>query len=121
MPDDFRVKTSFFTHPKARRLKRRHGDTAIVCLMRLWAFATEHRCKGVLYDMTKDDLVDVSEWHGDGEFVDSLVEFGFLDRGPEWYELHDWKEHNHWAYQADKRQEKAREAAKIRWGIADDD
>jgi len=115
MNEDFRLKVSFFTHPKTRRLRRRHGDAAIVCLLRLWAFATQHRYKGVLYDMDENDIIDVSEWHGDGEFVDSLVEFGFLERGDEWFELHDWRDHNGWAFHADSRQESARKAAEQRW------
>lgn len=114
MNQDFRLNIGFFSHPKTRRLRRRHGDTAVLCLLQLWAFATQHRYKGVLHDMDADDIVDVSGWHGDTEFVRSLVEFGFLDQG-DWYELHDWREHNGWAYFADKRQETARQAAEVRW------
>lgn len=114
MADDFRLKVGFFSHPKTRKLRRRHGDAALICLMRLWEFAAIHRPKGTLHDMTREDVVDVSGWHGDGEFVDSLVEFGLLDVD-EWYKIHDWREHNGYVYFSEERSQSARKAAEAKW------
>lgn len=115
MTDDIRLHIGFFTHPKTKKLRRRHGETAVICLLRLWMFAAQHRSKGVLHNMQRDDIVDAAEWLGDAEFVDSLREFGFLDHDGEWFVLHDWRDHNGYAYFAEERSRKAREAAEARW------
>jgi len=120
MPSDFRLKIGFLSHPKTRKLSRRHGDSAVICLIRLWEFAALHRTKGVLYDMNKDDIVDASGWRGDNEFVDSLIEFALLDQGEEWLEIHDWREHNGYVYFAEERVKSAREAANQRWSKKND-
>lgn len=117
MNTDFRIGVDFFNHPKIKRLKRRHGDTAVLCLLKLWAFTAIHRCEGRLYEMEKEDILDACEWPGDVEYVDSLHDFKLLDKDAHWYSIHNWKKHNSWAIGANKRSEKARVAAERRWGL----
>lgn len=114
---DFRVKASFFTHPKTRKLQRQHGDKGLVSLMKLWAYARVHRSRGILHDMDGEDIAIVCDWSdgGDQELVNTLLELGFLEVEGGEYALHGWREHNHWSYMADERSESARKAAETRW------
>ncbi len=117
MNTDFRIKVGFFGHHKTRKLKRRHGDAAVLAFLRLLEFTAQYRPRGVLYKMDKEDILDVSGWQGDTEFVDTLEELVFIEKAGHWYEIHDWKEHNGYAFHADDRSEKARQAAEKRWGM----
>ncbi len=115
MNTDFRLTIGFSSHPKIRRLKRRHGSDAVVSLIQLWEFTAQHRSEGVLTGMTEEDILDATGWHGDCELINSLVEFRLLDKGPEWYEIHNWRKNNPWAAEATRRSESARQAAQERW------
>ena len=115
MVSDARLKVGFPHHPKTQKLKRRlgaDGTWSLVCLI-LWAAA--NRSDGVLSGMTHEDLEIVAGWEGEaGEFVQALVEVGFLDQLDDSLALHDWIEHNPWAFGATERSEKARFAALCR-------
>ncbi|MDZ7839636.1 MAG: hypothetical protein U5R46_02270 [Gammaproteobacteria bacterium] len=116
MNQDFRIKIGFFNNPKTHRLRRRLGAEGVLSLIRLWEYAAQHRSKGVLYDMDDDDIAAVSDWSGDSSFVECLRKFGFLEETADgWLALHDWEEHNGYAFYAEERSERAREAAEKRW------
>ena len=116
MSKDFRVAATFPDHPKTVKLVRRVGDTGVVCLVRLWGYATQYRPTGVLYDMSEEDVEIAAKWSGQlGAFVGALREVRYLDDVDGTLVLHDWQEHNPFAFHSEERSEKAREAAQAKW------
>jgi hypothetical protein len=81
-------------HPKTRRLARALGITvpqAIGHLHMLWWWAVDYAENGWLGKYTCDDLADAVMWDGDPQKLwDALLEAGWLDRGMEGAEIHDW-------------------------------
>lgn len=109
MNTDFRVAVDFFSHHKARKLKKRLSSEGLLSLLQLWAYAAKLRTDGELSGMDAEDIEIAAGWDGeDGVFVAALVEVGFLDQHGEAYALHDWVENNSWAADAVDRQDKAR-------------
>ncbi|MDR1658869.1 MAG: hypothetical protein LBR94_00820 [Desulfovibrio sp.] len=116
MNADFRVSVDFFSHHKARKLRKRLGATALLSLLQLWAYAAKVRTDGNLSGMTPEDIELVSEWEGqDGEFVAILLEVGFLDQGEGGLLLHDWAENNPWVAEEKSRRERAQKNATSGW------
>lgn len=116
MNKDIRVSTTFPTHPKTIKLRRRLGAQGVDSLISLWAFAGEYRSKGILYHMADEDIAIAARWEGEAqEFVNTLVDIGFLDNEDGEKSIHDWVEHNAYAYYSDERREQAIQAARIRW------
>lgn len=118
MNKDIRLQATFFHHPKAARLQRRLGDAGLVSLLRLWCYAGVHRPKGIFRGMDILDIALAAGWTGDErEFIAALEAAGFLeiDEGSGHYRLHDWEEHNPYAFYAEERSEQARKAAEARW------
>lgn len=124
---DFRVAVDFFTHHKARKLKKRLGASAVLSLLQLWAYAAKLRVDGNLSGMTPEDIELAAEWEGaDGALVAALEEIGFIDvrrssddrqtnadGRPTIFDaveirLHDWAEHNPFVVEAEDRSGKAR-------------
>ncbi|WP_297672493.1 hypothetical protein [uncultured Desulfovibrio sp.] len=59
--------------------------------------------------MSSEDIEIAADWTGtEGGFVAALQEVGFLDGDEGGMLLHDWKEHNSWASEADDRSDQAR-------------
>lgn len=119
---DYRVSVGFWDHFKTKKLIRRLGLEAVVSLQRLWEFCARSKGKsqGNLCGMDPEDIEIVVEWDGDGSWVETVIEIGFLDRidlckicGESCYAVHDFFEENHWVYEADKRSEQARKANKL--------
>lgn len=109
MNTDFRVAVDFFSHHKARKLKKRLSSDGLISLLQLWAYAAKLRTDGELSGMDAEDIEIAACWDGgDGAFVAALVEVGFLDQRGDAYSLHDWVENNSWAADAADRQDKAR-------------
>ena len=109
MNTDFRVAVDFFSHHKARKLKKRLSSDGLISLLQLWAYAAKLRTDGELSGMDAEDIEIAACWDGeDGVFVAALVEVGFLDQNGDSYTLHDWVENNSWAADAVDRQDKAR-------------
>lgn len=109
MNSDFRVAVDFFSHHKARKLKKRLSSDGLISLLQLWAYAAKLRTDGELSGMDAEDIEIAACWDGeDGVFVAALVEVGFLDQNGDSYTLHDWVENNSWAADAVDRQDKAR-------------
>lgn len=117
MNTDFRVAVDFFTHHKARKLKKRLGAAAVLSLLQLWAYAAKLRTDGNLSGMSVEDIELAAEWDGDeGAFSAALLDVGFLDQGEDGYSLHDWAENNPWVAEEKARSEQARKNAQARWG-----
>jgi len=115
---DIRITVGLVDHPKTIKLIRRCGEGAFRCLVRLWCYAAEYRPVGILHGMDDTDIAIASGWQGDeAEWVGALKAVGFLDdvEGETSLALHDWEEHNPFAFHAEDRSEKARNAAKERW------
>jgi hypothetical protein len=120
MNSDIRISIEFPTHPKTIMLLARLSLAAVWALISLWIFAAKHRPDGVLRGLTLDALRIACGYPGDmHEFLSVLKEpeTRFLDDDtPEgWIVLHDWQDHNPWAYGAQARSDKARELARLRW------
>ena len=111
MNSDFRVDVDFFAHHKTRKLKKRLGSEAVICLMQLWAYAARNRPDGTLCGMGEEDVELAADWDGeDGAFAAALLEIGFLEKDTESGELkiHSWAERNSWAAEAGERSDQAR-------------
>lgn len=117
MSNDARIMTSLPSHPKTRKLIKRHGQAAGWNLLCLFLFARDNKPDGDFTGMASDDIELAANWQGDdGLFVQSLIEFGFLDKTDNGYKIHDWADHNPWAAGAKKRSESAQRNAAKRWG-----
>ena len=123
MNSDIRLMTSFLTSRKRKKLRAILGDRSDSCLIDLWLASSISRPKGLLHDMTQEDIALDANWDGDpAVFVDALVKAGFLDINEAGeYSLHDWKEHQGWVFHSEERSERARMAAGVRWGTNKDD
>lgn len=116
MNKDIRVSTDFPRHPKTLKLIKSLRYEGLYSLISLWAFAGKHHCKGVLDGMDEQEIELAAEWGGEaGKFVDTICKLRFLDKEGDTYALHDWKEHNGFAYYADARSEMAKQKAAKRW------
>lgn len=109
MNTDFRVAVDFFSHHKARKLKKRVGADGLISLLQLWAYASKLRPDGDLSGMDIEDIELAANWDGeDGVFVDALLAVGFIDEDCDGYVLHDWLENNSWAAGVEARSDASR-------------
>lgn len=109
MNTDFRVAVDFFSHHKARKLKKRLGADGVMALLQLWAYAAKLRTDGDLSGMSVEDIELAADWDGDdGALVAVLHDVGFLDLEGDVYALHDWIENNAWAAGAESRSDASR-------------
>ena len=117
MNKDIRIDLSFLTHRKRKKLAQILGPQGPLSLIDLWLNTAQNRPKGILTGMSDADIALDAQWPGDpGEFCKALFDVGFLDRAEdETYSIHDWRDHQPWAYFAEERSKCARKAAKIRW------
>lgn len=122
MPNmDFRITTDALDHPKIVKLQRICGEHGVLCLFRLWAFTARYHPRGDLNNMTDEDIEIASKWNGKpGVFFAALIKYRMLDEMLGAYSVHDWQEHNAYAFHAPERSEKARNAARVRWESDED-
>lgn len=114
---DIRLLLSFRNHPKTKKLRRTHGEAGVLGVIYLYMFAAECKPDGQLSGMDEFDIALACDFEGEHEaFVSDLVKFGFLDLDDGVYSIHDWSENNPYAAGAKERSEKAKKAAKARWG-----
>lgn len=114
--DDMRINLNFVDHPKVKKLIRRGGYEAFYGLLRLFSVAGKMYQKGLFKDCSAEDIEDFADWHGeDGEMVRVMLDVGFLVRGLEGYEIHDWAHHQPWIFHSEVRSELAKTAARARW------
>lgn len=121
MNTDIRISTDFPTHPKTIMLQDRLGLPAVWALVCLWIFAAKHRPDGVLRGMTPDALRIACGYAGDIQELMRVLkepETRFLDADTSdgWIVLHDWKEHNPWAFSSPERSAKSKIAALVKHG-----
>lgn len=108
MNTDIRLSVGFWQHPKTKKLARRLGLEAVRSLQILWLWAAQNRPDGNLSGMDWEDLELAADWQGeDRAFFDCCMGV-WIDEGPDGFSLHDWKEHNAWASEADDRSDQAR-------------
>ena len=119
MNSDIRIATSFRGHRKRKKLKMLLGLTSgpLDYLIDLWIATAENHPDGVLLNMSEIDIALEANWEGDPhEFVKALEDAGFLDQTNGTYTLHDWADHQPWVCHSKQRSERAKQAARIRWG-----
>lgn len=106
---DIRIDVDFYNHIKTKKLERRCGPQGSRSIIHLWIWAAQNRPSGDLSGMTDEDIEIAADWRpGDGALVPILAELNWLDGEPGAYCLHDWREHNPWAADADNRRDRAR-------------
>jgi hypothetical protein len=116
MKSDIRLSTDFRDHPKIVRLQKVLGDAGICALVTLWAWVRKYRPKGILTGMDIDDIENGAKWSGQsGLFVRTIIELKLLDLNGNTYTVHDWEEHQSWAYYSEERSQRSRLAAEGRW------
>lgn len=121
MNTDFRITIDAFDHPKIVKLQRLCGEHGVLCLFKLWAFTARYHPRGDLSNMTDEDIEIAAKWNGKpGVFFSALIKYRMLDEMLGAYSVHDWEEHNAYAFHAPERSQKARNAAKVRWGCNED-
>lgn len=114
---DFRIKTSFFTHPKTHRITRSLGNEGVISLLNLWGFAAENRPDGILNGLDSEDIAFVSGWKGDvDKLITALVKAEWLHDDDGVLSIHDWAEHQPWVVGSKVRSSTARAAAASKWG-----
>lgn len=113
---DIRLSLAFFDHPKTRKLKKRLGIEAVVCLLKLWAWTAGNRPGGLLTGLDSEDVELVADWEGkEGELVAALLALRLLDEEGGVFAVHDWEDHQAYASKSEERSSKARKAAAARW------
>ena len=99
MAEDFRIRTSWRTHRKRKRLLRMFGAAGVIAIEDLWSYTASEKPSGDLGGMTAEDIADEINHEGDPiVFVAALVSpIGLLDEKPGggWV-IHDWADHQHW-------------------------
>ena len=119
LPADFRIYVNVTRNRKTRRLMREMGDRAFYCIVSLWCYVAENCPDGNLGDMDADDLADASNWTGstNEEWLDYLIQNGWLDERDGAIFIHDWAEMQPWAARDRSKQSEAnRQNALKRWG-----
>lgn len=117
MNKDIRIDLSFSNHRKRKKLFSILGAQGVLSLIDLWLKTAESRPKGILTGMDETDIALDAQWSADaGQFCKVLCEVGFLDRAEDGtYSIHDWKEHQRYAYFSEERSKVARDSARRRW------
>ena len=109
---DIRIKVGFPDHPKTKFLVRTCGHEAVTCLLRLWSFAAVYANRGDLGRMNDEQIELAAGWSGEaGILIKTLRDLHWIDGSV----LHDWHEHNPWAFHAKERSERSRKAAKAKY------
>lgn len=111
------------------------GPQGVLSLIDLWLSTAQNRTKGILFGMSEEDIALDAQWPGDPKtFCAGLVNAGFLEKqcfkmqaacnpqcseqcSPQCYvyKVHDWEHRQPFAFYAQERSSKAREAAITRW------
>lgn len=110
MADDYRLNLDFWDHRKTRMLKKRHGDSGIVSLLRLWQSVARFYPDGVMGNLREEEIEALSDWQKKpGAFFKDIMNIGFLNRDTEGnYIVHNWQLHQPWVAGAPRRAAMAR-------------
>ena len=113
---DIRLSLGFLDHPKTKKLQKRLGEAAVLCLLRLWMWAAENRPTGKLTGMDSEDVELAAGWTGDdGVFFRALTDCRWMDVTDDGLMLHGWEEHQAYASKSEERSASAKKAAEARW------
>lgn len=108
MNTDIRLSVGFWQHHKTRKTAKRLGLEGVRSLQILWLWTALNRPDGNLYGMDWEDIELTADWQGEERaFFDFCLGL-WIDETPKGYVIHDWKDHNSWASEADERSDKAR-------------
>lgn len=107
---DIRLSTGFWQHPKTRKLSRRLGLEGVRSLQILWAWTAQNRPDGELSGMDWEDIELAADWQGEERVFFDYCLGVWIDENPcgDGYVVHNWKEHNSWAAEADNRSDASR-------------
>src|SRR5574341_1925033 len=120
MNKDIRLDTGFIDHPKTIKLEKQLGFDGIKALLRLWCFAAKNKPSGYLKNMDKEDITLAAKWDGNpDEFIQTLLDLGWLDIMNEIYYLHDWHIHQSYVVHSEARSERAKQNINKRWAKKD--
>ncbi|MFU2207203.1 hypothetical protein [Solidesulfovibrio sp. C21] len=109
MNTDIRLSTEFWDHPKTVKLERRLGLQGPKSLQILWMWTAKNHPDGRLEGEDVEGIEIAAKWPGnESTFVETLVSLRWLDQDGDTFCLHDWREHNAWAAEADSRSDKSR-------------
>lgn len=89
------VNSSYFNHPKTRRLKVYLSLESDVFPIRLWAFAAEYFPKdGILKGYSGLEIEGILGFNGNsGNLIRALQTVGFVEKVENDFAIHDWQEH----------------------------
>lgn len=106
---------NYFDNIKTMRLVARLGPGSDVLPLRLWAYVAKQCPESGRLALLESELEHICGWWGEkGVMVTAMIEIGFLERGADFYIVHDWLEHSGHLAAFKKR---AKKAAQKRWGI----
>ncbi len=110
MNTDYRTPITYYSDPRTFVLKRKLGNDGLAALNFLWCWTAIHKANGILTGLSEDWIEAVSFWDGEhGKFVPTLLELEYLDQLEDGtYAIHNWAETNHWAAEAETRENKSR-------------
>lgn len=109
MTTDARLSVERARHPKTKKLIRRLGFEGAWGLVCLFLWTASNRPDGDLSGMTHEDVELAIYWLGEpGHLVAALLGIGFLDSTETGLKVHEWQEHNPWAFGQGLRSAKAR-------------
>lgn len=114
---DARLSVGYCDHPKTKKLIRRLGFEGPFYHLKLILWCRLNKPHGVLDGMDVDDIELAVDWKGEPKaLVEALVEVRFLDYDEPSgeYRMHDWEDHQPWAFKADERRASASLAGFIR-------
>lgn len=116
--DDYRVATSWRTHPKRLLLEAKIGRDGVLAMMDLWGFCAQSKPDGDLAGMSNLAISVAAGWpRTPDEFINALTddEIKLLDGELGAYKIHDLIDHNPWIATSFERKLGAQKAAHARW------
>lgn len=120
MNQDARLKVTYPGHPKVIKLKRLLGPQAVLSHIFLLLYVAQNKPLGALTNMDETDIEIAANWNDEpGKFVPALLKLRLLDDIDGTLAIHNWENHNPYAFHAKDRSDRAKKAAKARWGKND--
>lgn len=118
---DVRLQVGYLRHPKIVRLRAKLGDAAVLAVLEMWLYATQHASTDGVLALDAEQIEAVAGWNGEpGALVDELVHLGLLDEASHGLGVHNWELHNKWQAGEEARRERGRRGARARWDAAPD-
>ena len=115
---------NFFLNKKVKRLYNDQGAEAVICLQKLWLYASRYAIDnlldenkvGILKDFDEVDIELSSEWSGEGGLLFSaLKRLKLITQKDHQYYIHDFADNNPHLYELIKKKVNGSVYAKRRW------